>query len=95
MLVTSATEVVYPCIFDFLHVGLNKGLSVSDLAGCEARGCRQVNHWGQPELGLSNLEVSVGFDSLVVMHHDEPCVFTVVMPQCLMQTHATAIRVPR
>jgi hypothetical protein len=51
--VTSAAEMLYPCIFDFLHVGLNDSLSVSDLAGCKARGCCQSNNWGKPELGLS------------------------------------------
>jgi hypothetical protein len=32
-LVTSAAEVMVPCIFDFLHVCLNNALRVSDLAG--------------------------------------------------------------
>jgi len=53
MLVTSAAEVMDPCIFNFLQVCLNNGLRLSDLAGCEASGCRQVDNWGEPELGLS------------------------------------------
>ena len=37
----------------------------------------------------------MGFDSVVVTLHDEPCLFVVVMQQYELETHVTAIRVPR
>ena len=44
--------------------------------------------------GSSNLEIPVGFDSLVITFHDEPCVFVVFMWPFLTETHATATRAP-
>ena len=68
---TSATEVVVPCIFDFLNVSLNNYLRFSLLLRRQTGLRSQSNMWRQPKLGFAVRMRNMHMDALLFTGEEE------------------------